>query len=148
MNKLRQFGWRCFFFNVSSVWEDLTSRNLSVSRICRKQMVMVGGWVAGDFFKLCYFMMNLFEGGNSGNVVFIWGCLFSLALDSIVGIQMARQKPEILDLWKRVLRLLRHGKTAIGKRASENRGRGMMLSPYHPSPVSGGLLGPNPHRVG
>jgi hypothetical protein len=40
---------------------------------------------------------------HSGNVVFIWGCLFSLTLDSIVGIKMAQQKPEILDLWKRVL---------------------------------------------
>jgi hypothetical protein len=45
-------------------------------------MVMVGGWVAGDFFKLCYFLSNMMRGGESGNIVFVWGCLFSLALDS------------------------------------------------------------------
>jgi hypothetical protein len=81
-------------------------------------MVMVGGWVAGDLFKLCYFLMNLFEGGNSGNIVFIWGCLFSLTLDSIVGIQMARQQPKALEWWKRMQRCFRHWKTAAEKRSS------------------------------
>ena len=68
--------------------------------------VMVGGWVAGDFFKLCYFLLQIFGGGDgktnnsssnssgSNNVVFVWGCLFSLLLDSIVGLQVQRAKEQ------------------------------------------------------
>jgi len=74
-------------------------------------MVMVGGWVAGDFFKLCYFLSNMMRGGESGNIVFVWGCLFSLALDSTVGLQVARTKPEAMEWQKRMLRSFWHWKT-------------------------------------
>jgi hypothetical protein len=80
--------------------------------------VMVVGWVAGDFFKLCYFLLQIFgdakktisssssgSGSSSNNnVVFVWGCLFSLLLDSIVGLQIARHQPEAVECWKRSIR--------------------------------------------
>jgi hypothetical protein len=76
--------------------------------------VMVVGWVAGDFFKLCYFLLQIFGdakknsgSGSSNNVVFVWGCLFSLLLDSIVGVQIARHQPEAVECWKRSMRNLK-----------------------------------------
>ena len=45
--------------------------------------------MAGDFFKLCYFLFSMIgsdddtEGGTSNNV-FALGCLLSISLDSIV----------------------------------------------------------------
>jgi hypothetical protein len=80
--------------------------------------VMVVGWVAGDFFKLCYFLLQIFgnakknsgsgsSSGSNNNVVFVWGCLFSLLLDSIVGVQIARHQPEAVECWKRSMRNLK-----------------------------------------
>ena len=66
-------------------------------------MFMVGGWVAGDFFKLCYFLSNMIMGGDSSNIVFVWGCIFSLALDSAVGVQVARTNPDVLGWQKGML---------------------------------------------
>ena len=75
------------------------------------QVVMVGGWVAGDFFKLCYFLLSMIGGGgDSGNNVFALGCLLALSLDSIVGFQMAWVYPTGATLeWKqRITRSVRH----------------------------------------
>jgi hypothetical protein len=77
---------------------------------------MVVGWVAGDFFKLCYFLLQIFgnakknsgsSSGSNNNVVFVWGCLFSLLLDSIVGVQIARHQTEAVECWKRLMRNLK-----------------------------------------
>jgi hypothetical protein len=88
---------------------------------------MVVGWVAGDFFKLCYFLLQIFgnakknsgsgsSSGSNNNVVFVWGCLFSLLLDSIVGIQIARHQPEAVECWKRsICNLKQHWKKTKNK---------------------------------
>jgi hypothetical protein len=133
-------GSRGIFFTVPYLSRISSSYpNLSCPIALADQMVMVGGWVAGDLFKLCYFLINIFEGGNSGNLVFVWGCLFSLTLDSIVGIQMAREQPKALEWWKRILQCFWHWRVAAEKRNSD------MVSSYA-SPGSGGLLGHNSHR--
>jgi hypothetical protein len=99
--------------------------------------VMVGGWVAGDFFKLCYFLLQIFGGGktnssSNNNVVFVWGCLFSLLLDSIVGLQIARHRPEAVECWKRSIRNFKHWKKTNKDKeddaVSEQPGRGMLIS--------------------
>jgi len=104
--------------------------------------VMVGGWVAGDFFKLCYFLLQIFGGGDgktnnsssnssgSNNVVFVWGCLFSLLLDSIVGLQIARHRPEAVECWKRSIRNFKHWKKTNKDKDDlrEGRGRGMLVT--------------------
>jgi hypothetical protein len=87
--------------------------------------VMVVGWVAGDFFKLCYFLLQIFgnakknsgsSSGSNNNVVFVWGCLFSLLLDSIVGVQIARHQPEAVECWKRsICNLKQHWKKTKNK---------------------------------
>ncbi|KAL7539441.1 hypothetical protein ACHAXR_011843 [Thalassiosira sp. AJA248-18] len=75
-------------------------------------VVMVGGWVAGDLFKLCYFLFNMIgSGGADGNAVFVLGCLLAILLDSIVGIQMARNSPEALKWQQRILRSVRHNRS-------------------------------------
>ena len=87
----------------------------------RFQMVMVGGWVAGDFFKLCYFLSNIIRGGDSNNIVFVWGCIFSLALDSTVGIQVAQTKPEALEWQQRMLRSFWHWKSNKDEDAGQRK---------------------------
>ena len=94
-------------------------------------MVMVGGWVAGDFFKLCYFLSNAIRSGDSSNIVFVWGCLFSLALDSTVAVQVARTKPEVLEWQNRILRYFWHWKTNKDDDAGESR-RGFFVSFFTP----------------
>jgi hypothetical protein len=104
---------------------------------------MVGGWVAGDFFKLCYFLLQIFGGGktndssSNNNVVFVWGCIFSLLLDSIVGLQIARHRPEAVECWKRSIRNFKHWKKTnkdkddddvSEQRLREGRGRGMLVT--------------------
>ncbi|KAL9182411.1 hypothetical protein ACHAXT_013063 [Thalassiosira profunda] len=84
-------------------WRRETTEGLSV--------VMVGGWVAGDFFKLCYFLLNMIgSGGDRGNNVFALGCLLALSLDSVVGFQMAWVYPtgSTLELKQRITRSVRH----------------------------------------
>ena len=64
------------------------------------QVVMVLGWIGGDFFKLCYFLLNMFRSdGSDGNTVFVLGCILAILLDSIVGVQMAKNNKDFL-LWK------------------------------------------------
>lgn len=79
---------------------------------------MVGGWVAGDFFKLCYFLFSMIgaedEDDGANNVgVFALGCLISISLDSIVGLQMALwyPQPETIEWQERIMRSVRHWKT-------------------------------------
>lgn len=84
-------------------WRRETTEGLSV--------VMVGGWVAGDFFKLCYFLFSMIgSGGDTGNNVFALGCLLALSLDSAVGFQMAWVYPtgSTLELKQRITRSVRH----------------------------------------
>ena len=93
------------------------------------QLVMVGGWVAGDFFKLCYFLFSMIgsddddvtEGGTSNNV-FALGCLLSISLDSIVMIQMAWWYPqrEALQWQQRIMRSVRHWKANKDDDAGES----------------------------
>mmetsp|Transcript_28714 Transcript_28714/g.61223 ORF Transcript_28714/g.61223 Transcript_28714/m.61223 type:complete len:505 (-) Transcript_28714:107-1621(-) len=83
-------------------------------------VVMVGGWVAGDFFKLCYFLFNMIRGGDNGNNVFVLGCLVSISLDSIVAIQMVQSHPVALEWQQRILRSVRHWKTNKDDDAGES----------------------------
>lgn len=81
-------------------------------------VVMVGGWVAGDFFKLCYFLLGMIgsksSGGgvDEGNNVFALGCLLALSVDLIVAMQMVwwYPTPEVTQLRERVVRAVRHWK--------------------------------------
>mmetsp|Transcript_1379 Transcript_1379/g.2892 ORF Transcript_1379/g.2892 Transcript_1379/m.2892 type:complete len:555 (-) Transcript_1379:31-1695(-) len=98
-------------------------------------IVMVGGWVIGDFMKLCYFLLGMIgsatgevhattgdgvdvshgEGAGEaldGNNVFALGCLLAMAMDLVVGMQMAWWYPtqEVLQLRERVMRSVRHWK--------------------------------------
>ena len=82
-------------------------------------MIMVGGWLAGDLFKLFYFMFNnMKEGGGQGT--FILGCLLSITLDSIVGIQMARNKPAARELLQNITKTIRHWKANKDDDAGES----------------------------
>eukprot|EP00584_Thalassiosira_punctigera_P023362 CAMPEP_0172565648 /NCGR_PEP_ID=MMETSP1067-20121228/109012_1 /TAXON_ID=265564 ORGANISM="Thalassiosira punctigera, Strain Tpunct2005C2" /NCGR_SAMPLE_ID=MMETSP1067 /ASSEMBLY_ACC=CAM_ASM_000444 /LENGTH=457 /DNA_ID=CAMNT_0013356585 /DNA_START=353 /DNA_END=1723 /DNA_ORIENTATION=+ len=88
-------------------YRNRTTEGLSV--------VMVGGWVAGDFFKLCYFLFGIIvsdDAEGTHNSVFALGCLISLSLDSIVGMQMACWYPEpwALQWQQRIMRSVRHWK--------------------------------------
>mmetsp|Transcript_21107 Transcript_21107/g.50937 ORF Transcript_21107/g.50937 Transcript_21107/m.50937 type:complete len:548 (+) Transcript_21107:296-1939(+) len=101
-----------------------TTKGLSV--------VMVGGWVAGDLFKLCYFMISMIEGegdnsGNSNGVgVFALGCILAILLDSIVAIQMAwwYPQPETSKWQERIMRSVRHWKT----NKDDDAGESLLLS--------------------
>merc|ERR1711997_616836 len=77
-------------------YRNRTTEGLSV--------VMVGGWVAGDFFKVCYFLLSMTGNGDAdgpNNTMFALGSLLSLSLDSIVGMQMVWWYPEPWALqWK------------------------------------------------
>lgn len=104
-------------------YRNRTTEGLSV--------VMVGGWVAGDFFKLCYFLFSMIgsssvddgasEGGPNNNM-FALGSLLSLSLDSIVGMQMAWWYPEpwALQWQQRIMRSVRHWKTNKDDDAGES----------------------------
>ena len=82
---------------------------------------MVGGWVAGDFFKLFYFLFNMIGGADNGNNVFALGCLVAISLDSIVAIQMVQSQPIALEWQRRILRAVRHWKTNKDDDAGESR---------------------------
>lgn len=81
-----------------------TIRNYNKKSTDGLSVVMVGGWIAGDLFKLFYFLFNMLRGDNgNGNGVFVLGALLSITLDSIVGFQMIKTKPEA----KMILRKIR-----------------------------------------
>lgn len=80
-----------------------TVRNYKKGSTEGLSIVMVVGWFAGDIFKLFYFLFSTIEGKGNGNFVFIMGCLLSISLDSVVGLQMAKTNPEVLEWKKRIL---------------------------------------------
>jgi len=81
-----------------------TIRNYNKKSTDGLSVVMVGGWITGDLFKLFYFLFNMLRGDNgNGNGVFVLGALLSITLDSIVGFQMIKTKPEA----KMILRKIR-----------------------------------------
>ena len=70
-------------------------RNYSKGNTDGLNAIMVGGWVIGDILKLSYFSLNMLwsritgVGDAAGNVVFVFGCVFALAVDFLVCFQMA-----------------------------------------------------------
>lgn len=101
-------------------------RNYSQGTTDGLNAIMVGGWVIGDFLKLFYFSLNLLWSritglGDDGNIVFVFGCIFALALDFLVCFQMAfwYQSRETLEL-KEGLRLSIQKLKASHHRANES----------------------------
>ena len=83
-------------------------------------VIMVGGWLAGDLFKLFYFMFNNMKKEGGGQGTFILGCLLSITLDSIVGIQMFRNKPAARELLQNITKTIRHWKANKDDDAGES----------------------------
>jgi hypothetical protein len=86
-------------------------RNYSKGNTEGLNAIMVGGWVLGDFLKFFYFAFQLFWSrvtgmGDAGNIVFIFGCVFALAMDFLVCVQMAfwYQSRETLELKEGLIR--------------------------------------------
>ena len=75
--------------------------------------IMIVGWVVGDFMKLFYFTSQFIWSkvtavDDPGSIVFAAGCVFALALDFVVCIQMSLWYPsketlEMKEKWKRSL---------------------------------------------
>ena len=84
-------------------------------------LVMVVGWVAGDFFKLCYFLIGMISSSSegeptleqNGNNVFAMGCLLALMMDLVVVMQMLCWYPtaDVMQLRERITQSIRHWKT-------------------------------------
>jgi len=93
-------------------------------------LVMVLGWVVGDLMKMIYFMIGSsqsmspsdgmgagataaamipteVEDGGDNMSTFIFGCIFALIMDVIVGMQVAKWYPshDMLDLRDRLRRM-------------------------------------------
>lgn len=84
-------------------------------------LVMVGGWLAGDIFKLIYFLCNMIKsGGDHSNLAFVLGCIFSVSMDSVVGMQMAGSNPEAKKWLHRIKSSLRHWKANKDDDAGES----------------------------
>ena len=83
-----------------------TIRNYKKKSTDGLSVVMVGGWIAGDLFKLFYFLFNMLRGDtNNNNGVFVLGALLSITLDSIVALQMTNcTKSEAIEWQKMILR--------------------------------------------
>lgn len=111
-------------------------------------LVMVGGWVAGDFFKLCYFIIGMLSGNDEettiehgGNNVFVLGCLLALMMDLIVAMQMLFWYPtsDVLQLRERITQSVRHWKTnkdddagkSLLMKSPEYRKSGLFASAVH-----------------
>ena len=85
-----------------------TIRNYNKKSTDGLSVVMVGGWITGDLFKLFYFLFNMLRGDtNNGNGVFVLGALLSISLDSVVGYQMLKTKPGAIEWQKMILRKIR-----------------------------------------
>jgi len=85
-----------------------TIRNYKKKSTDGLSVVMVGGWIAGDLFKLFYFLFNMLRGDtNNNNGVFVLGALLSISLDSVVGFQMLKTKPGAIEWQKMILRKIR-----------------------------------------
>ena len=87
-------------------------RNYSKGTTEGLNAIMVGGWVLGDFLKLFYFSFQLLwlrvtgVGDAGGNIVFVIGCVFALAMDFLICFQMAfwYQSRETLELKESIIR--------------------------------------------
>jgi len=85
-----------------------TIRNYNKKSTDGLSVVMVGGWITGDLFKLFYFLFNMLRGDtNNTNGVFVLGALLSISLDSVVGFQMMNSSPEAIEWQKMILRKIR-----------------------------------------
>lgn len=100
-------------------------RNYSMGTTEGLNAIMVGGWVLGDFLKLFYFAFQLFWSrvtgvGDAGNIVFIFGCIFALAMDFLVCFQMAfwYQSRETLEMKEGLIRSIQ--KLKASHRANES----------------------------
>ncbi|KAL3785048.1 hypothetical protein ACHAWO_006823 [Cyclotella atomus] len=80
-------------------------------------LVMVLGWVSGDFFKLCYFLLGSISASDGaqtvehgGNNVFALGCLLALMVDLVVVMQMVCWYPtaDVLHLREKLSQSIRH----------------------------------------
>ena len=109
-------------------------------------LVMVLGWISGDFFKLCYFLLGMISANDNeqtiehdGNNVFAMGCLLALMMDLIVVMQMLLWYPtsDVLHLRERITQSIRHWKTNkdddAGKSLLINNqgGKGLFASAVH-----------------
>ena len=69
-------------------------------------LVMVSGWVVGDILKLVYFLIGsgvikwnqevskvVSEESDDEMTIFIFGCIFALIMDIIVGLQVTKFYP-------------------------------------------------------
>lgn len=88
-------------------------RNYSNKTTDGLNVIMVMGWIAGDFMKLFYFTSQLLWSrvtgvGDAGNIVFVFGCIFALTTDFLVSFQMAIWYPskETLDLKEGLIRYM------------------------------------------
>jgi hypothetical protein len=106
---------------------------------------MVLGWVSGDFFKLCYFLLGSISASDGvqtvehdGNNVFALGCLLALMVDLVVVMQMLCWYPtaDVLQLREKLSQSIRHwrankdddaGKSLLIK----NQSKGLFASAVH-----------------
>lgn len=86
-------------------------RNYSNKTTDGLNVIMVGGWIIGDFMKLFYFTSQLLWSrvtgvSDAGNIVFVFGCIFALTTDFLVSFQMAIWYPskETLELKEGLIR--------------------------------------------
>jgi hypothetical protein len=111
-------------------------------------LFMVAGWVAGDFFKLCYFLLGMISAPESvqtveheGANVFALGCLLALMVDLFVAMQMLCWYPtaDVLQLRESITQSIRHwkankdddaGKSLLMK-SPEYRKAGLFASAVH-----------------
>ncbi|KAL3802967.1 hypothetical protein HJC23_011590 [Cyclotella cryptica] len=123
-------------------------RNHSMGTTEGLSLVMVAGWVAGDFFKLCYFLLGMISAPDSvqtveheGNNVFALGCLLALMVDLFVAMQMLCWYPtsDVLQLRESITQSIRHwkankdddaGKSLLMK-SPEYRKAGLFASAVH-----------------
>lgn len=108
-------------------------------------LVMVLGWVSGDFFKLCYFLLGMISSGDGtptvqhdGNNVFAMGCLLALMVDLVVVMQMLCWYPtsDVVHLREKLSQSIRHWKTDKDDDAGKsllmkNQSKGLFASAIH-----------------
>ena len=108
-------------------------------------LVMVLGWIFGDFFKLCYFLLGMISphdglqtAKHDGNDAFAMGCMLALMADWVVVTQMLYWYPtaDVVQLRERISQSIRHwrankdddaGKSLLIK----NQGKGLFASAVH-----------------
>ncbi|KAL7485204.1 hypothetical protein ACHAW6_010797 [Cyclotella cf. meneghiniana] len=123
-------------------------RNHSMGTTEGLSLFMVAGWVAGDFFKLCYFLLGMISAPESvqtveheGANVFALGCLLALMVDLFVAMQMLCWYPaaDVLQLREGITQSIRHwtankdddaGKSLLMK-SPEYKKAGLFASAVH-----------------